>query len=101
MKLVFHTNENLEPQQKANISCYFEKLIYLCMLWEPTQDNLVLEALAKLPPLTQEKGSKSPAQRLRGCLWVLWDKEGRKGDFEAFYCQKMENSINALKEQLN
>jgi hypothetical protein len=100
LKLVFETNENLSDEQKAKASNYHEKLIYLSLLYESSQDSEILQALANLPPLTQEKGAKTPSQRLHATLFVLWTQKGSQGDFETYYRQQMENIINKIKELL-
>lgn len=47
-----------------------------------------------------EVDSKTPSQRLRSVLFVLWDSEGRPGEFVDFYTRKMERIINTIKERL-
>lgn len=44
--------------------------------------------------------SKSPSQRLRAVLYVLWKQKGKKGDFARFYEVSMEAAINKVKDQL-
>jgi len=43
---------------------------------------------------------KSPAQRLRATLYVVWNSQGRKGDFEAYYRTAIERMINIAKERI-
>jgi hypothetical protein len=43
---------------------------------------------------------KSQSQRLRSTLFVLWEQEGRKGDFEDMYKNNMEKFINLVKDKL-
>lgn len=45
--------------------------------------------------------TKTPSQRLRGVLYVLWEQTGKSGDFETFYRQKMEGLINLIKNKLS
>ncbi len=47
-----------------------------------------------------ERGAKSPSQRLRGALFVLWQQQRVGGSFEDFYIRQMEPLIDAVKEQL-
>jgi hypothetical protein len=44
---------------------------------------------------------KSPSQRLRDVLYVLWEHRGSKGDFEQFYIASIEKVINRIKEELD
>jgi hypothetical protein len=47
------------------------------------------------------KKEKTPAQRLRGTLFVYWDQKGRPGeDFELFYRNKMDDIIEHFKGKL-
>lgn len=43
---------------------------------------------------------KTSAQRLRAVMYVLWQQQGKQGDFEDFYRQKMERLIEQYKELL-
>lgn len=46
------------------------------------------------------KGDKTPSQRLRAVLYLLWKQAGEKGDKEDHYRSKMESIIEQLKERL-
>lgn len=50
--------------------------------------------------INRELETKTPALRLRNTLYVLWEQEGSKGDFDEFYRQKMERFINVVKDNL-
>lgn len=43
---------------------------------------------------------KSPSQRLRAVLYVIWEHAGKKGEFETYYRGKMERIIEQLKEKI-
>lgn len=45
-------------------------------------------------------GGKTPAQRLRNVLFVLWKEKGSQGDFEDFYKSSLERIIEKFKEAL-
>ncbi len=45
--------------------------------------------------------SKSPSQRLRATLFILWKQRGMKDDFESFYRRQMENAIDRVKACLD
>lgn len=45
--------------------------------------------------------TKSPSQRLRNVLWLIWEENGKKGDFDTYYKSTMEKIIDQLKEKLN
>jgi hypothetical protein len=71
--------------QNVNIEAWFK----------PTDDSV-----KDIIEVKSEVDRKSPSQRLRGVLFVLWEQEGRNGDFTNFYNTKMENIINHLKSKL-
>lgn len=43
---------------------------------------------------------KSPSKRLRAVLFVLWVQEGKVGEFDSFYREKMEKLISWAKGML-
>lgn len=60
------------------------------------------EDLVDLPEIKPEfKGDKTPSQRLRAVLYVYWQQNGGKGDFDSFYKRQMERIINKIKEKLD
>lgn len=44
--------------------------------------------------------TKSPSQRLRDVLFVLWKQSGEQGAFESFYRDGMHNFIESVKSKL-
>jgi hypothetical protein len=64
--------------------------------------NAIVEA--DMPPGEADAGleGKSPSQRLRSVLWVLWDQRGRPNkSFELWYASRIEQLIETVKEQLD
>jgi len=53
-----------------------------------------------LPEITADTAKKTPSQRLRASLFVLWSQGGKKESFESFYLTAMERFIEAVKEKL-
>ena len=47
-----------------------------------------------------ELNTKTPSQRLRATLFVLWKQKGEQGQFESFYNLYMEKIIDRLKSEL-
>lgn len=47
-----------------------------------------------------EEWEKTPSQRLRGALYRLWEKSGKKGDKDEHYKQQMEKIIEHIKSKL-
>ena len=63
-----------------------------------TIDQRELKQVDQIDP---EFGGKTPSQRLRGVMFVLWEKvpEGFK-DFDTFYKHKMEVIIDHMKTKI-
>lgn len=66
-----------------------------------TNENVVSKALKEIDSLSIDDTSKSPSQRLRNVLYVLWeqDKQGYE-TFTLFYNDRMERIINQIKDKL-
>lgn len=66
------------------------------MLFEPSEGSSgILKVESKMD-------GKTPSQRLRAVIHVLWRQTGEPyGDFEIFYRNKMENFINEIKGGLD
>ena len=45
--------------------------------------------------IDKELETKTPSNRLRSVLYVLWEQEGSKDEFDAFYKMYIEKFINA------
>jgi len=91
--LRFATPE-LQPAEKT---AFFELLNRnLKLLIQPIDEPAV--------ELTEVKGQldeKTPSQRLRAVLFLLWKQENQAIDFEVFYREKMNGIIEHLKTKLN
>jgi len=48
-----------------------------------------------------ELDQKTPSQRLRNTLFVLWKQTGEKGEFETYYNNNMEKFIDLVKQKLS
>ena len=93
------THENLTDEQMSRLMALHEKYGHLCFLAEDRQiDTADLIDIPDLP--IREEDTKSPAQKLRGVLYVMWEQNGKDGEFEVFYYKQMEKFINAVKEKL-
>ena len=54
-----------------------------------------------LPKEQAEESNKTPSKRIRSVLFILWQQEGRKGDFEVFYRDRMDKLIEMIKSKLD
>jgi hypothetical protein len=57
--------------------------------------------MSEIPEGEANAGVKSPSQRLRGTIMVLWQQKGGKGDPDAFYRTYMEKLIEYTKGKLD
>jgi hypothetical protein len=48
----------------------------------------------------KELEQKTPSNRLRSVLYVLYEQDGARGEFDEFYKSHMEGFIDSVKEQL-
>lgn len=53
-----------------------------------------------IPETQAEAGVKTPSQRLRAVIMVLWKQQGSKGDPESFYRTTMEKLVEYMKTKL-
>lgn len=58
------------------------------------------EQVESLKDVRGDFEGKTPGQRLRAVLFILWKQEDGEGDFEAFYRKKMESIIEFVKGKL-
>jgi len=54
-----------------------------------------------LPKEQAEDKNKTPSKRLRSVLYIFWQQQGSKGDFEVFYRDRMEKLIEMIKGKLD
>lgn len=88
--LRFSTPE-LKPEEKT---VFFELLnINLEMTLHPSG-----QTAAELKEI-KSRDTKTPSQRLRSVLYVLWKETDGTGDFEDFYRRRMNSIIDRIKEK--
>lgn len=94
LKLVFRTQEL--PSDQAGV---LHGLVHN-QGWCLFADQVLKEA--DVPEFTPEfKNDKTPGQRLRASIYVLWEQSGKPGnDFDLFYKQRMESLIDFVKSKL-
>lgn len=97
MQLVVETQE-IDPETKTylfDLHDTYGFLFYFKNLPKPEEVD-VPEGNAP-----ENRGEKTPSQRLRAVLYVWWEQQGKQGgDFEFFYRQHMEKLIDHIKEKL-
>lgn len=83
----------LSPEEKAQFMM-LQGVNLLC-IFKPLD-----EINAPVYKIDKELESKTPGQRLRAVLYVLWEQEGLQGEFKDFYREKMERIITKVKDML-
>lgn len=99
LRVVADTQENLTDEQMAKVMAYHGKLGWFCFL--PEERKIDTLDVLNTPPMEWDKDNgKTPGQRLRGVLYVMWEQKKSTDTFAQFYEQSMERIINQLKEKL-
>ena len=82
MKLSFHTQEGLGSESMKRLMELYEKTGWLSFNVEAIE----AENIVNLPAIDPKKydSGKTPGERLRSTIWVLWEKKGKPGVFEDF-----------------
>ena len=104
LRLQIDTQEDLIPQAQAMIFGYKGKpgIFAFSHPDKPIKKDDLL--VPEYKPSEEEK--KSPSQRLRSVLFLLWEERGKKDlfnndcDSDTFYRQMMEKIIEHYKQQL-
>ena len=65
------------------------------LLIKPT-DEIPKELLE----INTEIEGKTPSQRMRAVIYILWKQLGEPGQYETYYRDKMERIINQLKDKI-
>lgn len=94
VRLVFDTQE-LDARKAADLFAQKNMVGWLIFAAHGTDQVVIPDE-----PPAEFRNQKSYSQRLRGCLYRLWEMEGKKGDSETFYQQKMETIIEWVKNKL-
>lgn len=94
LSIRFHTNE-VTTQEKVTVMEFYQKFGWLLFSEQEHDEHMTLEEARR------DTGGKSPAQRLRAALFVLYKQSNRNDlTFEEFYLRYMEQFIDRVKENL-
>jgi len=93
--LKLHTRE-LTPPEAGLLSSLKGKEV-----WAVMAEREILPEDIKVSKERVERGEKTPSQRLRAVLFVLWEQTEKTSDFDTFYRQKVEQFIDKIKEKLD
>lgn len=96
MSIRFHTQE-MPDASKLILLNSLDKFGWL--LFKPEEAPFDQHEVPKYDPQKWDE-IKSPSQRMRAALFVLWQHTGSQGDFDSFYKKNMETFINVIKSKL-
>lgn len=92
ISLNIHTQE-MSDIEKTVLFGFQGKTGWLLFKEDEVQDH-------DIPKQDTDISTKSPSQRLRGVLFVLFSQSGSTGDFRDFYEKELEKIINHYKNKL-
>ena len=91
---LFVITQELSPDEMAILFSLKNKIGWFLFKEQPIKEEDL-----EVPEVDIEVGEKTPSQRLRAILYVIWEKSKPTSTFDEFYRQKMEMLINWLKEK--
>ena len=94
---LFVDTQEIHPSDKAELMSLHQQLgVFVFSL-----SNIAKEDLIQLPEVKSPGIGKTPSQRLRSVLYILWEQTQSKQDFETFYTTYMSKLIDQIKERLD
>ena len=98
LKLTFHTQEELDSESTKRMCDLHEKTGWLSF----NVEKIEAVNLANLPTIKAvDTDGKSPSQRLRSIIYVLWEKNGKQGIFEDYYIKCLGRFQKQVKDELD
>lgn len=94
LSLGFSTQE-ISDEEKVVVSRFHNEFGYLLFKKNEFKDEDIPQNNAP----TDEQ--KTPSQRLRAVLFVLWKQQGQLGDFDTFYRAQVDRIIEKIKRALD
>lgn len=89
--------QEMSPEETSMIFAFGNQQI-----WTAFSETEMTPNDIKLPDFTPEfKGEKSPSQRLKACVYRLWETTDKKKTSEEFYRDYMEKIIEHVKTKLD
>jgi hypothetical protein len=97
LKITIQTNE-MNPEDSASLFGMKGKAGW--MLFKPS--IIKEEDIIDVPEeVTEFKKDKTPSQRLRAVLYILWEQRKKEEDFDTYYKRRMNILIEKLKENID
>ena len=98
-QFTLETQENIDPEHLHRLIINEGKVGWFTF----SVPMIEAQDLANLPEIDSAAfpDSKTPAQRQRAVIFLLWTAKGKKGTFDKYYIDTMERIINQLKTKLD
>ena len=97
LRLQIDTQENLSEEQMQKIMPKYDQLGYFTFL---IGNKISPDLLLEVPDIVQDN-KKTPSQRMRNVLYILWKESNKNVSFDIFYINQMEKIIEWLKRKIN
>ncbi len=98
VRVQYDTFENISPEAMKRL---FELIDQPCWL-SVNVHQIEAEDIVNLPPLRDFDQKKSPSERLRNVLFVIWQRDnGGHKAFDNYYIYMMERLIEHYKQRLS
>ena len=101
LKLTFATQENINPKLLAAILALQNKLGWLSFNVEQIEAIDLLPTISTKVDKSKYDKAKTPSQRLRAVLYLIWEKNKLEEPFDDYYNRIMEKLIEQYKEKLD
>lgn len=88
--------QEMSAEQTAQIFQQKGKIGYFLF----SERTIKEEDLKDLPEIKTDRNEKTPGQRLRAVLYILWEQTKNPLGFEQFYREQMDAYINQIKARL-
>jgi hypothetical protein len=100
LKIVIGTQE-MPPDEAGRLFAMNQRLSYIAIKEENFESNEV-KLIEGLDASGEDAKNRTPSQRLRAILYVLFKEDSRGHDsFDSFYSQHMEKLIQHFKDKLD
>jgi hypothetical protein len=99
VKLTFTTFEITDAEGLAEIIKNQNKIGHLLFAVRQIEAQDVADLPE--PDTSDHPQGKTPSQRLRAVIYILWTQKGKKGNFEDFYMRTMSGVIEQFKDKLS
>lgn len=94
---LFVDTQEINPDDKGLVMSLHKKIGWFLF----AEQELKQEDTLDLPEIKVEKGEKTPGQRLRAVLFLLWNKKKTTESFDSYYRDYINRVIEKLKEGLD